>query len=175
MVATEPRQRCESHRPGACTSSKAACTRGLARVSGDGAGGGGLHLPGMLEGGGGGVVLPPAGPGCSGLGFLLGEPRSGAGRGCVISWLKSRLLAVTLPASLGAGHAGSRGRGRGASGRTRACSQRLAAPRGLALYPRLPLGLGWPGLGHPCTRLRWPGRLGPLAGLGQDCLRAGGI
>lgn len=60
-----------------------------------------------------GAALPPADPRGSGLGVLLAEPISGAGRGGVISWLRSRLSAVTWLASLGAGCAGKRVVGEG--------------------------------------------------------------
>lgn len=51
-----------------------------------------------------GPALPPVGPGRCSLGFLLSETISGAGvGGGVISWLKSRLLAVTSLASPAAG------------------------------------------------------------------------
>ena len=91
-----------------------------------------------------GLVPPPAGPGCSGLGFLLGKPISGAGRGCVISWLKSRLLAVTLLASLGARHAGNGGRGRGGERAEKGLSPKAGCPSGAGPVSQAP-SVPWPG------------------------------
>lgn len=78
----------------------------------------------------------------------------------MISWLKSRLLAVTSLASLGAGHAGKRVVGEGAVG----VSGRAAAPGVLAPYPSSFRALAWPGPGTPSQPPLRPSSMGSQPG-----------